>query len=324
MIFESISNFISPRIGLAGLTVKGYAPELYLAGAIGTGVAAAVMLAKAHKRSDEVFEEVAEEIEAVRAYVAETNVQFGQAQNDVKNGSFSVEENIPESISKAEERKMLAPYYMEATRQAVILYGPAVLMGISSIALILASRSVMRGRNQALMSALALFERGFATYRKRVVDELGEEADERFYFGADARKITTLTKDKDGKSKKKKSTKNHIPEAPTPMIYSRMFDETNRNWVPDSDMSDYFLRAVQQQMNDHLYLRGYVLLNTAYDALGFEESPEGAVVGWSEKAPGDDYVSFGLDNDINQRPGDNRWILDFNVNGVVFERIGER
>lgn len=322
MIFDSIARALGPKIGTAGLTVKGLAPELYLAGAIGTGVAAAVMLAKAHKKSEEVFEDVNESIDGVRDYVNERNVETEE--NHRKADVMEVRRH-GHYISRAEEQKMLVPLYMDAVRRGAILYGPAILMGVSSIALLMASYGVLRGRNRALLSALTLFERGFATYRSRVVDELGEEADERFYYGAESRKITTLTKDKDGKTKKKKSTKNHIPEIPASMLYGRLFDETNPNHSPDSDMSDYFLRAVQSQMNDQLYLKGYVLLNTCYRALGFEESPEGALVGWSKNVPGDDFVSFGMENDINQRPGDdNRWLLDFNVNGVVFERIGER
>lgn len=327
MIFTSITKVLGPKIGLAGLTVKNYAPELYLVGAIGTGVASAVMLAKAHKKSEEVFKDVVNDIHEIREDVARSNDL--SVETNEKADVMDVVSNDPTNyrrrlISRREEQRLLTPLYMDATRRAVILYGPAMLMGISSIALLMASHGTLRGRNRALLSALTLFERGFAEYRKRVVDEYGEEVDERFYYGADPRRITTLTKDKDGKSKKKKSIKNHIPETPSPMIYSRTFDETNRNWSPDSDMSDFFLRAVQTQMNDTLYIQGYVMLNTVYKALGFEESPEGAVVGWSKKAPGDDFISFGMENDINQRPGDNRWILDFNVNGVVFERIGER
>ncbi len=324
MIFTSIRRVLGPRIGMTGLTVRKYAPEIYLASAIGTGVASAVMLAKAHRKSDEVFEDVTLNINGVRDLIAERNEESEQAEEDVENGSFSTEENIPEPISRAEEQKLLVPLYLEAVRRAAILYGPAVLMGVSSIALLLASHGTLKGRNRALMSTLALFERGFATYRKRVVDELGEEADERFFYGAESRKVTTLTKDKDGKDIKKKSSKNHIPEKPTPIIYSRVFDETNVMHSPDPDMSEFFLRAVQQHMNDQFDINGYLMLNTVYKALTFAESPEGAVVGWSRNVPGDDFVSFGMENDINQRAGDNRWVLDFNVNGVVFERIGEK
>ena len=303
-------------IGSTGLTVKKFSPELYLVGAVGAGIASTVMLAKAHKNSDEVFEDDLENLVTVREYIAEQNAAWDAADEAVQRTMVRV--------SKADEQKALLPTYMSLLKSATILYGPAVLMGVSAIALVMASHGTLKNRNRALLSALTLFERGFATYRQRVIDEIGEEADERFYYGAESRKITTLEKDKEGKTKKKKETKNHIPENPTPMIYSRTFDEANQNWSVDPDMSEYFLRAVQTQMNDTLYIQGYIMLNTVYKSLGFLESPEGAVVGWSNKVPGDDYVSFGLENDINQRPGDNRWILDFNVNGVVYETIGEK
>jgi hypothetical protein len=210
---------------------------------------------------------------------------------------------------------MLAPIYGEMARRAVILYGPGVLMGASAILLVWASHSVQKSRNRAMLSALTLFERGFSEYRKRVVEELGEEADERFYYGAESRKITT--------SKKTKGEKNHIPDEPSPIMYQRVYDRTSAYWKNDPDMASFFLHAIQSQMNDLYYINGYLLLNTVYKALGFAETPEGAVVGWSKKVPGDDYISIGLDSDINQREGDDRWILDFNVNGSVFEYIGE-
>jgi hypothetical protein len=298
---------ISQKLGLAGLAVKERAPELYLAAGIGAGVASVVMVAKAHKKSDEVFEEVRQDIDNVQTHVDSTN-----------------DEPTMTDIPPSEERKMLAPLYVRMVRQGAVLYGPGILMGVTAVSFILASHKVMKGRNRALAGALTLFQQGFSEYRRRVVEELGGEADERFYYGADARTVTTLEKDEDGKSKKKKGTENHIPENPTPIIYQRVFDATNPYWKPDRDMNEYFLRSVQQQMEDYLYLNGHVMLNTVYKALGYEDSPEGAVVGWSKNVPGDDFVRFGLDNPINLHPGDNRWFLDFNVNGVVFEHIGDR
>ena len=310
MIFNTIAEVIGPRLGLAGLTLRKHSPEIYLVGGIGTGVASAIMLARAHKKSDDVFEDTFENIRLIREYIDTTNTE-----EDPKL------QQIP--ITNIDAQKMLRPMYIETIKLATRLYGPAVLMGATSVGFILASYGVLRGRNRALFSALTLFERGFATYRQRVVDEYGEEVDERLYYGAEARQVTTMTKGKDGKTKKKKGTKNHIPEKVSPMIYSRQFDETNINWRNDPDMSEFFIRAVQTQMNDYLTLKGYVMLNTVYKSLGFSESPEGAVVGWSKNVPGDDFVSFGMNNDINQRQGDNRWILDFNVNGVVYNQIGE-
>ena len=299
-------EFVTQKLGLAGLTLKERSPELYLGAGLAAGVASVVMIAKAHKKSDEVFEDVDLEIDRALEEIEEAKID-------------------PEfEVSKSAERRILAPFYIKKLRLATVLYGPGVLMGITSISFILANHKVMKGRNRALAGALTLFQQGFSTYRRRVIDELGEEADERFYFGADKRVVTTMEKTEDGKSKKKKGEKNHIPENPSPIVYQRIFDATNPYWKPDRDINEYFLRSVQQHCQDQLVLNGHCMLNTAYKNLGFSDSPEGAVVGWSQNVPGDDFVSFGLDYGINQNPGENRWILDFNVNGVVFEHIGER
>ncbi|MCK4787428.1 MAG: hypothetical protein KAV87_26960 [Desulfobacteraceae bacterium] len=317
-MLNAITNFISPKVGMAGLTVKNHAPEIYLAAGIAAGVGSVVMTAKAHKKSDNVFSPVTDGIDDTRAYIEQSNTEA------INSGGEHIHVDADKMISASEERKMLLPFYIEGLRRAAILYGPGALMGITSVALILASHSTMRGRNKALLSTLTLFQQGFAEYRKRVVSELGEEADERFYYGGRTQNLISMAVGEDGKKKKIKGTENHIPAVPTPILYQRVFDETNRNWELDSDMNEFFLRANQTWANDRLILKGYVMLNEIYTALGFAESPEGAVVGWSGKVNGDDYISFGLENDINQREGDNRWILDFNVNGVVFETIGER
>jgi len=318
-MFEGITKAIGPKIGMAGLTLRKYSPEIYLTAGIGAGIASVVMIAKAHKKSDDEFAMLLDNIQDVQDEVNAQNVQTEE--NNRKADVMEVPHH-GRVISTTEERKMLTPLYGELARRAIILYGPGVLMGVSAITLIWASHSVQKNRNRAMLSALTLFERGFAEYRKRVVDEYGVEAEERLYYGAESRKITTLTKDKDGKTKKTKGEQNHLPDEPSPIMYQRTFDSTTPYWKNDPDMAKFFLQAVQSQMNDLYYIQGYVMLNTVYKSLGFAETPEGAVVGWSKNVPGDDFISFGLDNDINQREGDDRWLLDFNVNGSVFEYIG--
>lgn len=276
-------------------------PELYLGGAIIAGVASVVLIAKAHKKSDQVLGPVAEELEDVKAELAEIDPEEEELIHDYNKMRYS----------------LYRAYLFGAAR----LYGPGIAVGATSVVLVLASHGLMRSRTKALLSTVTLLEAGFREYRKRVVNEFGEEVDQRLYFGAEERGVTTLEKDEDGKATKRKGKQNHLGENPSPLIYSRIFDETNRNWSHDPDMNEFFLRAVQSQMDDKLHIQGYVLLNTVYQALGFAESPEGAVVGWSKKAPGDNFISFGLDADINQRD-DSRYALDFNVNGVVFEMIG--
>ena len=314
-MFEKLAKVVGPKVGLVGLAVKDHQPEIFLTAGVVTGIASAVMLAKAHKQSEETFHNVLGEIEATRNYVDDNNSVISES-GDVPDGW--------EEFTDADARRMLLPLYIETARRVAVLYGPSVLMGIASLGLILASHKSLKTRNRALVSTIALIERGFAQYRKRVVGEMGTEADERFYYGAEARGVTTVTVDEDGKKKKKKETKNHIPEEYDPSMYERVFDETNNNWSNNEEMTEFFLRMTEDHLNGQLTIKGWMTLNTVYKSLGFEDSPEGAVVGWSKKVPGDDYISFGIDNDINRREGDYRYILDFNVNGVILNHIGER
>lgn len=314
-MFERLMTALGPRVGLAGLAVKEKQPELFLVAGVAAGITSAIMLAKAHKRSEETFDDVLGEIEGVRVYI------------DDNNSVVSPTGDVPddwEGITPAEERSLLFPLYLETSRRFIILYGPSVLMGVAALAFILASHKSLQRRNRALISVVALLERGFAQYRKRVRDELGPEADDRFYYGAEARNVNRVEVGEDGKKKKRKEKKNHIPEEYSPIMYQRIFDEYNQNWSNMEEKNDFFLHMVERYMNDQLTIKGWMVLNDVYKALGFEEAPEGAVVGWSKNVPGDEYISFGLDNDINLREGDTRFVLDFNVNGVILNHIGER
>lgn len=317
MFFKKLTEVVGPRVGMLGLTVKEKQPEILLTAGVITGITGAVMFARAHKQSDEVFQDVQGEIEATKNYIVDNN-----AANIVGPDGKPVDDW--DEVTPAEERKLLLPLYIETGKRATILYGPSVLMGVASIALILASHKGLQRRNRALVATVTLLERSFNVYRKRVRAELGDEADERFYYGADARKVNTVTVGEDGKKKKKKETKNHIPEEYDPIMYQREFDERNKNWNPQDEMSEFFLRMVEEHVNGKLTIKGWMTLNEVYDDLGFGASPEGAVVGWSNNVPGDDFISFGIDNDINLRDGDDRYILDFNVNGLILNHIGEK
>jgi hypothetical protein len=75
-----------------------------------------------------------------------------------------------------------------------------------------------------------------------------------------------------------------------------------------------------------LQARGHVFLNEVYDALGIPRSQAGAVVGWV-RGQGDGYIDFGLFNSENDRARDfvngyeRSILLDFNVNGVIYDLI---
>ena len=304
MLFGKLANLVGPRVGNLALRAKFYAPEAYLAAGVVAGVGAAIMLAKAHKKSE------AELDEAVLEY------------RDGQDQIADFEEDSGVELNAGQKFEIMALSYRMYATTLLRLYGPGVLMGVSAVGFVLASHGVLKGRQRALMATAAILQQSFTEYRKRVQEEVGSETEERLYYGAEERSVTRLVTDEDGKARKRKGKENHIPEKPDPMMYSRLFDETNREWKQDPKLRVYWLEMTQQHMNDYLRMRGHVLLNDVYDALGFSRTSYGALVGWSNQAYGDEFIDFGLTADINQRPEDGRYLLDFNVHGEIFHLIG--
>ena len=219
------------------------------------------------------------------------------------------------------------------------LYAPSVIIGAGSIACLLESHNVMRNRNAGLAAALAATTESFKQYRERVTSKYGDEVDKEMRYG-----IKKEKKEKDGKK-----TKEDIVvgcDEKELSGYARYFNESNINWTDDPQFNMMFLRQNQNWANDKLISQGYLYLNDVYDALGFPKTKAGQVVGWvydpKNNERGDNYVDFGI-YDLNVRgyrdemANDtiaeerqdfingyrNSILLDFNVDGNIWETMGE-
>ena len=92
-------------------------------------------------------------------------------------------------------------------------------------------------------------------------------------------------------------------------------------------MNRIFLQCQQNYANHLLQSRGHVFLNDVYDSLGLERSKAGAIVGWVRNGEGDGYIDFGIFEVQNSRfinQLERSIWLDFNVDGVVFDKIEEQ
>lgn len=93
-----------------------------------------------------------------------------------------------------------------------------------------------------------------------------------------------------------------------------LFNEYNPNWSPQIEYNIMFLRSTQNYLNDRYRTRGHMFLNEVYDALGFDRTPAGAVLGWIF-GEGEDIV---IDWELRD---DNIFPITFNPLGVIFDQI---
>jgi hypothetical protein len=274
------------------LLVKKYSPEILTATGIIGGVVAAVLGAKATLELEEVVDHTRARLEIA---------------NELKC-----------SDSNSDHVKNLVDVYSKATLDIVKLYGPAVSLGVASIGCILGAHGIMHKRNAALTAAYVALDKGFNEYRKRVQDALGEEMERNVRFG----QVEEVVNGDNGEPLR---VETFDPNAVS--VYARFFDEVSPSWQKEPDYNLLFLKCQQNYANDLLRARGHLFLNEVYDMLGLERSSAGQVVGWVLSRTGDNFVDFGIyrgESEAVREFVNGREVsilLDFNVDGVVFDKI---
>jgi Family of unknown function (DUF6353) len=285
-------------VGRSLLVVKKFSPEILTAAGIAGGVVSAFLASKATLKLESVLDELTENVSNVK--------EFHEGHS---------------SQSMAVYNKDVAKVYTHTAKDIIVLYGPAVSLGIVSIACIIGGHDIVRRRNLALVAAYKALETSFLEYRKRVVNEFGVEKDLKFSRGIGKEMVI----DEKGKSK---AVDVFNPNGIS--AYARFFDETCKDWTKTPEYNLLFVRAQQNFANDMLQSRGHLFLNEVYEALGMEQSQAGAVVGWiltPNTKQGDNFVDFGLYDLINEKAREfvngyeTSILLDFNVNGVIFDLI---
>jgi hypothetical protein len=285
---------ITRGIGRSILHTKANSPHIFFAlGLIGT-VASTVLASRATLKLEKTLDEVKTDFQDVKALHSNLD---------------------PEKYNQQEYFKDLGYVYGRSAGKFIHLYGPAVIIGGASIAALTGSHVQLVRRNAALTFTLAAVTKAYDEYRASVRKEIGDEREFELYHD-----IHTKELEIDGKKTSVTYSGN------THSIYARFFDETCVHWEKDAEMNRMFLQHHENYANHKLNAYGHILLNDVYDALGFDRTSAGAVVGWVLNGDGDGYVSFGIFETENNRfvNGIERSILlDFNVDGIIYQLIGE-
>lgn len=285
------------------------APEIFIATGIVLGVTASVFACKATIKAQDVLEEAKDRLD---------DVHEATERNAAGLASYDNETRV----------KDLTTIYVQTGLKLAKLYAPAIVLGTASIVSIVGSHTIMRKRVTTLITAYGTLDTAFRKYRERVREAFGTDKELEVYH--DVKQIKGETRDENGLVLAK--PKNEEGKVEGYSIYARCFDEWNPLWKNNVSYNLDLIRGAQIYCQKLLETDGHLFLNTVYKELGFEETPEGQLVGWiydpNRTDPGDNVVSFGL-YDPNHAPalGDfinghtNAVFLDFNVDGVIYDRI---
>lgn len=292
-----IPNVVSRAVGRQMLIAQKNSPKMMFVGGLIGVVGSSVLACRATLKLMDTLDEIKEEVDTVK--------RFKAPEDTLVHSSYPMQEY----------NRDLAFVYGKGTLRIVKLYTPALLLGGASIGALTGSHVTLTRRNASLTAAYALVSESFEAYRERVRKELGDEREKNVYHA-----ITMETASIGGE---KQTIPVADPNRWSP--YARFFEESNRNWQKNAELNRLFIQCQQNYANDILRARGHVFLNEVYDMLGLEHSQAGAVVGWIIGDHGDNYIDFGIFDAANSS-FINGWernvILDFNVDGVIYDKIG--
>lgn len=278
MKFKVITDGIKTAFYRTKFWTKKHSPELLIAGGIVAAGASVVLAAIATKKLEKVTEPATKKIVSLH--------------NDISNGD----------IEKKEGKKELVKVYAKEAWNLTKLYAPSVILFGTSVACILSSHKIQKGRELAMASAYATVDAAYKAYRERVKAKIGEQAEFDIFHNVHDEEVEVEETDKKGNVKTVKKTVKVMNDNPNDFTY--LFDESNPNWEPDAGVNFEWILAQERWLNQQLRIKGWLSLDEVYKALGIEPGiigPEkmkaARYLGWlyiPDDRSRDNMVSFGL------------------------------
>jgi len=249
------------------------APELWFTGGCIALIGAVVASGKSRMQFEEILEEHNARLDNQEQYANEHTAA-----------------EYPPEKSKAERRGV----YIQTAKKTVVAYLPTIVL--TSLSAIAFGRSfgIMKGRYFSVAAALGEAIRENTALKRAIKDELGEEAYKKITEGSVEETVAGDT----GEEEKIYVQPNFRER------YSKCFDESNPFWTKSAARNRDFLFSKQNQLNWKLRTYGFVLLNDAYEILGFQKTKAGQSLGWVHYDTDEEAAAYGGQNFIDLGLGD--------------------
>lgn len=346
------------------LTLQKNSPTILLVGGVIFVVGAAVVACVKTRKLDDTLKETKEELDTIHEVKKSVDQKPEEGTEDTiidnGDGTYSVstdtngaqKENIV--YSDANYRKDIVKIYSKAGLNLGKLYWLPVTLGVIGFGMIFQSHSIMTNRYSNAVAACLATDRILSFYRKNVVEEMGEEADQRFRYGLKKETVEKPVLDNNGQQKRDKEGKPKTKEedvlvAKDPQKtldyspYARVFAKYtpflqlskgvcygSREWEDSGFYNLQFIENAEKELERELQAEGHLFLNRAYELLGFDTDNAGQDVGWKVDPddPNNDchvkltILPVGYDPKSDEvqsviKGGETDYVIDFNVYGNI-------
>ena len=315
-VATSLMKPVSNQMTKAGYILKAKSPEILLVSGVIGIVGGTVLACRATLKAKDVIEDM----QGQREIVDQATALVADPDND---------KYTDETYSADDRKKDILSIYVKGGAKLFLMYAPAIVVTGLGIAAILTSHGIMKKRNLALISAYDSLSAGFEAYRKRAVEQLGEDMDKKLRYGLTDEEVDAVAEDKNGNAV---ATKKTLPAFSASEVgpYAVWFgpDTSSEFWSDNPGANTFFLNAKQNQLNDLLHSRGFVFVNEVRQALGIKINKEGQMYGWMTEPDCKGYIDLGMfaaynHDSVNGTAADgvNAYLLDLQPDGYILDRI---
>lgn len=252
--------------GKAAMTIKKYAPQIMMGVGAVTSVAAVIETAKQAPKAQEILEEHKEAVAKCKEAL-----EIGD-----------------ERYTETEYRKELAHTYLRTVGKLGKTFLMPLIMEATSLLCFFNAHRIMKERNKILTAALASSVEAYNKYRNKVIDAIGEEAEERIRLGTSEVVNEVVTTDEKGKQKKSKEKLTVVDPNNFDSIYDILWMEGDPGYDQSDELRDLKVASVANYFNTILFekhLTNMVSLNDIRKQFKKEKEaqiPLGQIVGWDK------------------------------------------
>lgn len=185
-------------------------------------------------------------------------------------------EAVVENIEAAREAGLEVNKVQVVRDMTEALYLP-ITVGAASVAAILWSYKIQNNRIAMLVSTVAAQRIRSIQLEEKYKEMHGEESYSKFVSPTAKEEYDTGKTDKEGNPKMAiKDVKADVDKT-----IGEWYSESTEYAVDDHTYNIAYIDSIEQKLQTILFARGHLLLNEVREALGFERTRNGALLGWS-------------------------------------------
>lgn len=278
---------------------------------ITAGVVAAV---ETHKKLDGVIAEHKEKVAALK---------------DIRDGVVVLDEYTTEEYAANHYKKHLTTLYLQTICKLAKIYAPAFILALIGTLSILKGHKILSDRYVAKVAECVLANQTLREYRKRVADQIGEQAEKNIFFNGDKQVVNRKVTDENGEEKDVLEEAFVGPNTKMSWTYVVSRDTATDILYGRSD-GDFrrMLEIIRQQGNQYFRMHDQV---TLFQLMGhwfkdayMYDNPEVMTNGWKRNAQ---FEAEGYDSDnpitytvkeIDDGTGERKYAVTWNVQCDVY------